>query len=926
MLTTGEAADLTASWLPTTGDPRAKVDGTKDDDDIGPRPSSATVNGATLTVTFDENLDTSVDTAELRYDLLVQGAGGLGADDRNDQQSPTAVSVSGSTLTLTLGTPARAGDTVTVSYTYNNDKTEVLKGTGGDRATRFRDQAVTNNTSGTAGPALLNASVAGKKLKMVFNADLDDTSTPDGSAFTVVADDLDGDSREIAGTGTADIDDAVVTVTLAEAMRVDETGTVSYEKPSSSPLRSSGTGNPEVRSFDRFRIAEVTDGVAPTLLGGAVGQTGTSPAKSKLSLYFDEALDTSSVPATGDFAVQVGENAATVSGVAVENTAVVLTLDRLAAAGTVFEVTWTPGTRSIQDLAGNAAAGFRQTVSAATGKPALLSAAADGTRVVLSYDKPLDPASTPAADAFTLHWTLGKDETAADRVTYERNDVLRVAVEGRTALLHLRNPVYPCEPENFTVTYAKPGTSPLQGLDGTDADALTHEDVTNARAYRCRNSNWLQGARVGSVILRAERPYATDVTPEASWFTVTASGGPVTVTAATFSEDDPQELKLTLSRDITPSETVTVSYQRPAGESGLWDVDGKQLADINDKPVTNAAATPLTAAFNDVPAGHDGQGSEFSFELAFSENFGGRLDYKVLRDEALQATNARVTGAKRVTQGQNQRWTITVRPRSNDDVTVTLPATEDCTGAGAICTPDGRKLSNTTSATVSLAPARFKSATTEAAGRGLRLTFTKDIKITSGHPHYTVMVDGESRDTSSASWQDDTVGLLLAEPVQWGETVTVAYTKPADGVVLRDADGMAIESFGPEAVTNTVPQPAETSPATGAPTISGTAQAGETLTGVDRRHRGHGRVDRGDVRVPMGEERQRLGHGHLRRDELELRARRRGRGRHDQGPGELHGRCRPQRGADERRDGGGDGAGELAGDGRPDHLGHGAGR
>lgn len=59
-----------------------------------------------------------------------------------------------------------------------------------------RDQAVTNNTSGTAGPALLNASVAGKKLKMVFNADLDDTSEPDGSAFTVVADDLDGDSRK----------------------------------------------------------------------------------------------------------------------------------------------------------------------------------------------------------------------------------------------------------------------------------------------------------------------------------------------------------------------------------------------------------------------------------------------------------------------------------------------------------------------------------------------------------------------------------------------------------------------------------------------------------------------------------------------------------------------------------------------------------
>ncbi len=115
--------------------------------------------------------------------------------------------------------------------------------------------------------------------------------------------------------------------------------------------------------------------------------------------------------------------------------------------------------------------------------------------------------------------------------------------------------------------------------------------------------------------------------------------------------------------------------------------------------VTTLAATALTASFRDVPASHDGE-TEFSFELRFSENFPGRLRYKVLRDEALQATNGQVTGARRVTQGQNQRWTITVRPQSSDDVTVTLPATEDCAAAGAICTEAGRRLSNTTSATI----------------------------------------------------------------------------------------------------------------------------------------------------------------------------------------------------------------------------------
>ena len=131
--------------------------------------------------------------------------------------------------------------------------------------------------------------------------------------------------------------------------------------------------------------------------------------------------------------------------------------------------------------------------------------------------------------------------------------------------------------------------------------------------------------------------------------------------------------------------------------------DGAVIAPSEPVSVTTLAAedsaTGLTASFHDVPASHDGE-TEFSFELRFSENFPGRLRYKVLRDEALQATNGRVTGARRATGGQNQRWTITVRPRSSDDVTVTLPATEDCAATGAICTEAGRKLSNTTSATI----------------------------------------------------------------------------------------------------------------------------------------------------------------------------------------------------------------------------------
>ena len=111
-----------------------------------------------------------------------------------------------------------------------------------------------------------------------------------------------------------------------------------------------------------------------------------------------------------------------------------------------------------------------------------------------------------------------------------------------------------------------------------------------------------------------------------------------------------------------------------------------------------AAPTPLTAEFLDTPESHDGQ-SAFTFELRFSEHFG--LSYKTLRDHAFTVTGGEVTKARRLERGSNIRWEISVRPSSNGDVTIVLPVTEDCEAQGAVCTGDGRPLSNRLELTVS---------------------------------------------------------------------------------------------------------------------------------------------------------------------------------------------------------------------------------
>ena len=97
-----------------------------------------------------------------------------------------------------------------------------------------------------------------------------------------------------------------------------------------------------------------------------------------------------------------------------------------------------------------------------------------------------------------------------------------------------------------------------------------------------------------------------------------------------------------------------------------------------------AAETPLTAAIHDAPESHDGQ-EDFTFELRFSEEPKEGFSSLTLRDHAFTVTGGTVEGARQVdgdSATPNIRWEITFSPDSNADVTVELPATEDCERAG----------------------------------------------------------------------------------------------------------------------------------------------------------------------------------------------------------------------------------------------------
>ena len=149
------------------------------------------------------------------------------------------------------------------------------------------------------------------------------------------------------------------------------------------------------------------------------------------------------------------------------------------------------------------------------------------------------------------------------------------------------------------------------------------------------------------------------------------------------------------------------SYQLTSTEQGqtvqvrVTFTDDRNNSESLTSAATKAVAAkpvPLTATFSNVPASHSGSG-EFTFDLAFSENL--ELSYITLRDHALtEDDHGPVTKAQRKVQGSNQTWTITIEPKGNGAITITLPATTDCAAPGAICTSDGRKLSNLTTIVV----------------------------------------------------------------------------------------------------------------------------------------------------------------------------------------------------------------------------------
>ena len=243
--------------------------------------------------------------------------------------------------------------------------------------------------------------------------------------------------------------------------------------------------------------------------------------------------------------------------------------------------------------------------------------------------------------------------------------------------------------------------------------------------------------------------------------------------------------EMTVRPDGDGDVTIALPAGRECGVSGAIctkSTPRRQLTNTPAATVAGPGAAALTARFVDMPAEHDGE-SAFTLRLAFSEAIG--MSGRRLRGDVVAVAGGRATKAGRVNK-RKDLWKLTVEPDSLGDVTVTLSSGAACDTPEAVCTADGRALSNTISTTilgpvaVSVADARAEEGTDE----------TIDFAVSlSREAHASVTVNYTTADGSATAGEDYTraSGTLSFDPGETERTVRVP--------VLDDAIDEGEETF-----------------------------------------------------------------------------------------------------------------------------------
>jgi uncharacterized repeat protein (TIGR02059 family) len=690
----------------------------------------------------------------------------------NVTRTVTSVAIVGTKVQLTLTSPVKYGDIITLAYSKPSNNP--LQTTSGAMAVTFSAKSVTNNCV-PVDPVYVSSVIQNATpslLEMTYSLNLANI-IPSASAFNVKVNSL---TRNVI---TVAIVNGKVQLTLASAVVYGDVITVAYTTPSSNLLQTSSGGL--AASMSAQPVTNNCISPTPVYVSSVIQDATPSLLEMTYSLTLANI-----VPAVSSFNVRVNSVTRTISLVEIINGNVRLTLASPAVYGDIITVSYTqPAGNPLQTASG----GLAQSLSAQpvtnnciSPIPVYLNSVVENatpTLLEMTYNLNL-AAVTPATSSFNV------------QVNSLSRSVSSVAIISGKVQLTLSSPVI--YGDIITVGYTVPGSNPLQSTEGGLAVSISNQSVTN-------NCISPIPVYISSVIENAtptilEMTYnisLANIVPSRNAFSVRVNSASRSISSVAIVNG---KVRLTLSSPVVFGDIVTVSYTRPYTNQ-LQTSAGKLAASIYGKSVNNNCISQIPVYIGSVIENATPSLLEMTYDLSLASIVPVASSFNVM----VNSVTRTVTSV--VVSGYQVRLTLTSPVVYGDFVTISYTAP----GANPLQTPAGVSAENlsatqVTNNCISIVPVYVSSVIENTTPTSLEMTFDLNLaNIIPALNSFDVEVNSEARAVTAVAIANGKVRLTLDSAAIYGDIITITYNKPAINPLQTISGGVATSIYN-EPVTN----------------------------------------------------------------------------------------------------------------------------
>ena len=609
-----------------------------------PTISSVAANAGTKTVTLTMSEAVTGSPANGDFSVLVGSA----------TNAATAVSVSGTSVTLTVTNVIANDATVTVGYTQNSTSSSQMKDTAGNAVATLstaKSVTVTNDaTAPTISSVTSSSTDATYKIgdtvnvQTVFSEAVVVTTASGTPQLTLETGTSDRAVSYTSGSGTDTLVFAYTVQSTDVSSDLDYKGTTSLALNNGTIKDLAGntatiTLNDPAAALTTNSLADskaiVIDGVLPTI-SSVAANAGTKT----VTLTMSEAVTGS--PANGDFSVLVGSATNAATAVSVSGTSVTLTVTNVIANDATVTVGYTQNSTSssqMKDTAGNAVATLSTaksvTVTNDATAPTISSVTSSSTDATYKIGDTVN-VQTVFSEAVVVTTASGTPQLTLETGTSDRA-VSYTSGSGTDTLVF----AYTVQSTDVSSDLDYKGTTSLALNNGTIKDlagntatitlndpaaALTTNSLADSKAIVIDgvlptiSSAAADGGSANVVLTMSE---VVTGAPDTSDFTVLVGGSAKTVSGISDVSSATNSITLTLASVVPNDSIVTVDYdQNSSAAKKLSDGAGNNVATVGTPEtvtVTDDNISPTVASVTGTNGTYDLASPTVDLTVKFSE-------------------------------------------------------------------------------------------------------------------------------------------------------------------------------------------------------------------------------------------------------------------------------------------------------------------